>query len=99
VLPLSAATGFSGGFASTAPSLSTVALAGDGRGMQRDSAGAARVFAADLRDGAEIGRRAGERAVAMLDARNPPTGAYPVRYDERASGTLIGRLLVAINGR
>jgi len=98
VVHLAASNGFSGGYASTATSLSTVAIAGEGSGMQRDYDGDARVFAADLRDGAEIGRRAGERAVAMLDARKPPTGAYPVLYDERASSTLIGHLLVAING-
>jgi PmbA protein len=36
--------------------------------------------------------------VARAGARKPPTGAVPVLYDERVSGTLIMHLLMAING-
>ncbi|MEO0485570.1 MAG: TldD/PmbA family protein [Pseudomonadota bacterium] len=84
--------------ARTASSLSCVAISGAGTGMERDYDGESRVYASDLRSAEEIGRTAGERAVARAGARKPPTGSYPVLYDERISGSLIGHLLGAING-
>jgi len=75
------------------------AIAGTGLGMERDYDGDGRVYAADLRPAAEVGALAGARAVERLDARKPPTGAYPVLYDERISASLIGHLLAAINGQ
>ncbi|MEL6119088.1 MAG: metallopeptidase TldD-related protein, partial [Pseudomonadota bacterium] len=47
----------------------------------------------------DIGRRAGQRAVSLLNARKPKTGAYPVLYDERIASSLVGHLLGAINGQ
>lgn len=93
-----ASNGFSAGFTRTDKALSCVAIAGAGTGMERDHDSDARVFQSDLRSPEEIGRRAGERTVARLGARKPPTGAYPVLFDERVAGTLIGHLLAAANG-
>ena len=95
---LAATNGFSGGYARTQRSLSCVAIAGTGTGMEREYDGDSRMFQADLRDASEIGRVAGERAVASLGARKPPTGHFPVLYDERIAASLIGHLLVAVNG-
>lgn len=95
---IAASNGFSGGYARTDTGLSCVAIAGSGSGMERDYDGDSRIFAADLRDLSEIGRIAGERAVERLGARKPPTGNFPVLFDERISGTLIGHLLAAVNG-
>ncbi len=95
---IAASNGFAGGYARTSTSLSCVAIAGEGTSMQRDYDGDSRIFAADLRPSDHIGNTAGERAVAQLGARKPPTGAYPVLFDERVSSTLIGHLLVASNG-
>ncbi|MEL6427482.1 MAG: metallopeptidase TldD-related protein, partial [Pseudomonadota bacterium] len=53
---------------------------------------------ADMISAEEIGTLAGERAVALQNPSRPPTGAYPVLYDERVSGSLIGHLVQAING-
>ncbi|MEM8776771.1 MAG: TldD/PmbA family protein [Pseudomonadota bacterium] len=97
-LHIAASNGFRGGYARTQSSLSCVAIAGEGASMQRDYDGDARIFASDLRSPGEIGAKAGERAVAMTDARKPPTGSYPVLFDERISMTLIGHLLSAANG-
>ena len=44
--------------------LSCTAIAGTGTGMQRDGDGDSRIFRADLRGPADIGRSAGERAAA-----------------------------------
>lgn len=95
---MAASNGFSGTLSRTDSALSCTAIAGSGTAMQRDSDGDGRIFRADLRDPREIGQRAGERAVAMLGARKPPTGAFPVLFDERVAATLIGHLLAAANG-
>ena len=45
-----------------------------------------------------VGRIAAERTLARAGARKPPTGAFPVLYDERVASGLIGHLLGAANG-
>lgn len=91
--------GFSGGYARTDRGLSCVAIAGTGTGMERDYDGDSRIFQNNLRSAEEIGTNAGNRALARLDARKPPTGAFPVLFDERIASSLIGHLLGAVNGQ
>ena len=95
---LAATNGFSAGYRRTSRGLSCVAIAGTGTGMERDYDGDSRTFQTDLRDPQEIGQTAARRAVARLDARKPPTGGFPVLFDERVAASLIGHLLVAANG-
>ena len=95
---MAASNGFSGGYARTGHVISTVAITGEGTGMERDYAGESRVFAADLPTPEEIGLLAGERTVARAGARRPPTGAWPILFDRRVSASLIGHLLAAVNG-
>jgi PmbA protein len=95
---LAATNGFSASYVRTERGLSCVAIAGEGTGMERDWDYDSRVFQADLRSPEEIGRIAGERAVARLGAVKPQTGTYPVLYDERVAGSLMGHLLSAVNG-
>ncbi len=95
---LAASNGFAGGYARTDRSRSCVAIAGTGTGMERDYDFDTRTYGSDLRAADEIGRSAGERAVARHGARKPATGRYPVLFDERVSASLIGHLLQAING-
>ncbi|MCW1951035.1 MAG: TldD/PmbA family protein, partial [Octadecabacter sp.] len=95
---LAASNGFSGGYESTGHSLSSVAISGEGTGMERDYDYDSRIHLSDMRDAAEIGRIAGERAVARHGARKPKTGTYPVLFDERIASSLIGHLLSASNG-
>jgi len=95
---LAATNGFSGGYKRTDRGTSCVAIAGEGLGMERDYDSDVRIFQADLRAPSEIGRTAGERAVELLGARRPTTGQFPVLFDERISGSLIGHLLGAVNG-
>jgi PmbA protein len=73
-------------------------LAGEGLGMERDYEFASRTHGADLEDPAEIGRRAGARAVKRLGARKAATGRFPVVYDPRVSNGLLGHLAGAISG-
>lgn len=95
---LALSNGFSGGYARTGRSTSCVAISGDGLAMERDYSGESRTFQGDLPDAERIGSEAGERAVARRDPKRPPTGAYPVLFDERISSSLIGHLMAAING-
>ncbi|MBY6141609.1 TldD/PmbA family protein [Leisingera daeponensis] len=95
---LAATNGFSGGYQRTGRSLSCTGIAGTGTGMERDHDGDSRTFQADLRSAGDIGRTAGERAVARLGARKPKTGSFPVLFDERISSSLIGHLMSAANG-
>ncbi len=95
---LATSNGFSGGYGRTNRATSVVAITGEGASMERDYAGEMRVFQTDLPSPSEIGTKAGERTVAMAGAKQPPTGAFPVLYDERVSASLIGHLLGAANG-
>ncbi|MGB0496951.1 MAG: TldD/PmbA family protein [Rubricella sp.] len=95
---LAATNGFLGGYTRSGHSLSSMAISGEGLGMERDYDYDSRIHHADLRDPVEIGRSAGERAVRRSGPRKPRTGAYPVLFDERIASGLIGHLLQAVNG-
>lgn len=95
---LATSSGFAGGYVRTDRSRSCVAIAGTGAGMERDYDFDTRIIQSDLRNAEDIGRLAGERAVARHGARKPQTGSFPVLFDERISSSLIGHLLQASNG-
>ena len=95
---LAATNGFQGGYARTGYSVSCVAISGEGLSMEREYCGESRTFRADLPTATGIGTLAGERAVARMNPKKPPTGAFPVLFDERVSSSLIGHLLAAVNG-
>lgn len=95
---LAASNGFSGGYARSSSALSTVAISGEGLGMEREHCVEARVHAADLPDAETVGRTAGERAAARAGTRRPPTGRFPVIFDERISASLMSHLVAAANG-
>ncbi len=95
---LAASNGFSGGYQRTDRATSCVAIAGTGSAMERDYDGDSRIFQTDLRSASEIGKSAAERALARSGAIKPPTGSFPILFDERISSTLIGHLLAAVNG-
>jgi PmbA protein len=95
---MAGSNGFSGGYRRSSRGLSCVAIAGSGTQMERDYDSDSRVFQSDLRSATEIGRTAAERTLERRDPRKPPTGTYPVLFDERVAGSLIGHLLGAING-
>ena len=95
---LAASNGFSGGYGRTSHGLSCVAITGTGTDMERDYFGDSRSHASDMMTPEEIGHIAAERTLERAGATKPPTGAYPVLYDERISSGLIGHLLQAANG-
>lgn len=95
---LAATNGFSGGYARTDRSIVCVAITGEGAGMERDYAFDTRIFQNDLKSPESIGLLAAERTLARAGAKQPPTGAFPVLFDERIASGLIGHLLSASNG-
>jgi PmbA protein len=90
--------GFAGSGARSSTAISATAITGEGTAMERDYAWEARTHRADLPDATGIGRLAGERTVLRKGARKPPTGSFPVLYDERVASGVIGHLLSAANG-
>ena len=95
---MAASNGFSGGYERTDRTIACVAITGEGTDMERDYCAESRIHASDLPTAEEIGRIAGERTAARARARKPPTGSYPVLYDERVAASLVGHLLQAVNG-
>lgn len=95
---LATSDGFCGAYRSTAHSCSASMIAGDAGGMQRDYAWHSTRHLEDLDHPADIGRRAGERAVARLNPQRPRPGRYPVIFDPRVSSTLLGHFSGAISG-
>lgn len=95
---LVASNGFEGAYRRTGQMRSCVAISGEGLSMEREYDGDYRVHGADLRGPEEIGQRAGQRAVERAGARKPPTGAFPVVFDERIAASLVGHLLETVNG-
>ncbi len=95
---LAASNGFSGGYARTGRSIQAVAICGEGLAMERDYAFETRSHGADLPEPEAVGRLAGERTAARAGAAKPPSGAFPVLFDERVAASLIGHLVQAING-
>ena len=95
---IAATNGFSGGYTRTSHGLYCVAITGEGTKMERDYAGEGHIYRSDMPTPEEIGALAAERTLARAGARKPPTGAYPVLYDERISSGLVGHLLQAANG-
>lgn len=90
--------GFNGGWLSSRHDLAGMAIVSDDGNMERDMAYHGTRWLEDLKTPEEIGRKAGERAVARLRAAQLPSGEMPVLFDKRVAGGLIGSLLGAING-
>jgi PmbA protein len=97
-IALATSGGFSGAYRSSGHSCTAIAVAGEGASMQRDYAAHSARHLEDLESAAEIGRKAGERAVARLNPARPGAGKYPVIFDPRVSLTLLGHFSGAISG-
>src|SRR5215207_8843336 len=95
---LATSTGFSGAYRSTGHSASVSVIAGEGATMQRDSAWHGARHLEDLDAPHDIGKLAGERAVARLNPVKPKPGRYPVLFDPRVAGSLLGHFVGAITG-
>lgn len=97
-LVLTTSHGFQGAYLGSSHSVSAMAIAGEGTGMERDYDYSAAPHRADLMSPEVIGRSAGERAVRRVNPRKTTTHRVPVIYDSRAATSLVGHLSSAING-
>jgi PmbA protein len=98
IIALATSGGFSGAYRTTGHGCSASVIAGEGATMQRDYDWHSARHLEDLDNAADIGRSAGERAVARLNSTRPRPGHYPVLYDPRVSSGLLGHLAGAIAG-
>jgi len=98
VWALATSTGFAGAYAATSYAVSASVVAGAGGGMQRDY-GFSSARALSRLDAAEdVGRLAGERAVARLNPGRLPSGPMTVVMDPRVGNSLLGHLVGAVSG-
>ncbi len=90
--------GFVAGYSATSHSLSCSLIAEEGGEMQRDHWYSVARDPADLEDAGEVGRIAGERALARLGARRLTTRKAPVAFTPDVARGLIGHFIGAIRG-
>jgi len=95
---MSSSNGFSQGYSKTGFQLFCSAIANDGFLMERDFATETRSFFYDLPEVNTLGHLAAKRAASRLNPKTPPTGSFPVLFDERVAKTLVLHLISAING-
>jgi PmbA protein len=95
---LATSAGFYGRYAGTSHSIGVAVLAGEGTGMERDYDHASARHAGDLRDAAEIGRKAGEKAVRRLGPRKVKSQSVPVVFHPDEAAGLVGHFAGAISG-
>ncbi len=98
IVALATSGGFSGAHRSSGFGCSAAVIAGAGSDMQSDHGWHSARHLGDLESAAEIGRRAGERAVARLNPARPRNGTYPLLFDPRVSATLLSHFAGAISG-
>lgn len=90
--------GFIGGYATTRHSASVTMIASSPNGMQRDYWYSATRGQSGLESPQSIGRRAGQRTVARLNAKRIPTCDVPVIFDATQSPSLMGAFVGAVSG-
>ena len=91
-------TGFHGSYLRSSQSISMIAIAGEGTGMERDYDFTSAIHASDLMSPQSVGCSAGERTVARINPRKVPTCKVPVVFDPRVASSLVGHLVSAVNG-
>lgn len=90
--------GFIGGYPTTRHSTSCTMIAASDAGMQRDYWYTVGRSERSLDSAESVGRKAGERTVARLDARRIPSGEFPVLFEAPVASGLIGSYVGAVSG-
>ncbi len=90
--------GFLAGYPTTSHSVSCVLLAQDGDDMQRDYWYTAARAPEGLDDLEQVGRRAGQRAIARLGARQISTRKAPVLFAADIARGFFGHMVSAVRG-
>jgi PmbA protein len=90
--------GFMKGFANSRHGVSCTVIAGEGEAMQREYWYDSRRDASELTSAEEVGRIAGERALARLGAKKIRTREAPVIFEAPLAVNLIGNFVQAVSG-
>ncbi|MDC3023850.1 metallopeptidase TldD-related protein [Alphaproteobacteria bacterium] len=90
--------GFFESYNKTIHTISSIAIAGKDTHMQRDYDYSAAIHYEDLKSPLEIGRKAGERAVARLSSRKIKSGNVDVIFEPRIAKSLLASLSSCISG-
>lgn len=90
--------GFANGWRSSRHDLVGMAIAADNTHMERDADYEGARWLADVRSPEDIGRHAGERAVARLGATQLPSGSLPVLFERRVANNFVSALVGAVAG-
>lgn len=98
IFALATSHGFAGVKSASGYGLSASVLAGEGDAKERDYDWRSARHLADLESPADIGRRAGERAVRRVSPGTVKSGQMPIVFDPRVGSSFLGHLLGAISG-
>lgn len=98
VLALATSTEFAAARQGSGHSISASVVAGESGSLQRDYDYDTVRFLTDLREARDVGRLAGERAVARLDKVNLTPGRMAVLFHPRVASSLLGHFAGAITG-
>ncbi len=90
--------GFMDGYPTSRCSLSCAVIASSDMGMQRDYWYSVARGEAGVEPAEQIGKRAGERCIARLNARKIATCTAPVLFDATVASGLIGAFVGAVSG-
>ena len=97
-LVLANSRGFMGGYRTSSVSLSVVPQAERDGQMERDHWYTTGRGLADLESPEAVGRKAAERTLRRLGARQVKTAEVPVVFDPETAGEILGTLFAAISG-
>lgn len=98
VFALATSHGFAGANSASGYAISASVLAGEGDHKERDYDYHSARHISDLFAPKDIGRSAGQRAVARLNSVTIKSGAMPLVFDPRIGSSFIGHMLGAISG-
>jgi PmbA protein len=98
IFALATSHGFAGVKSGSGYGMSASVLSGDGDAKERDYDWRSARHLSDLDSPANIGSRAGERAVKRLNPGTLKSGQMPVVFDPRVGGSFLGYLLGGISG-
>ena len=95
---LVASNGFAQRYSRSRFSAGVHVIAGTGDEMQVDGDYTSAIYAHDLKAAADVGRSAGERAVARLNPRKVESAKVPIVFDPRVASGILSTLAGAISG-
>lgn len=93
-----ASTGFSGHYEASSHSTSCSPIAARNGSMQTDTWFSVARRWSDLESAEDVGRRAAERAIALLGAKRVATGEVPVIFDPTTARSLLSNLAGCLSG-